>query len=121
MARIARFEDLIAWQKGMDLAEGVHRATRSFASEDLQGAYRSHVAIARGLKHAEVRTQLELCRRLALIEQQLLQKLIALAEEVGRILSGLWRSLWVGAVCYSLTLIVFLIGLPWTIVHTLMP
>jgi 23S rRNA-intervening sequence protein len=35
MAKIATFEELVVWQKGMDLAEGIHRATRSFQREDL--------------------------------------------------------------------------------------
>lgn len=139
MAKIATFEELIVWQRGMDLSEGVHRATRSFQREDLftlgtqlrraansipsnvaegfnrhsQNAYRAHVSIALG-SHAEVRTQLELCRRLALIEADVLHQLVSLAKEIGRLLHGLWRSLVVGIVCYSLTLIVFLVGLPWT-------
>jgi four helix bundle protein len=140
MAKIASFRDLIVWQKGMDLAEKVHRATRSFPSEDLftlgtqlrraansvpanvsegfnrrsRSAYRSHVAIALG-SNAEVQTHLELCRRLRLIEQAVVAELVSLAEEIGRLLHGLWRSLFVGAVCYSLTLLVFLSGLPWIV------
>ena len=78
MAKYASFRELVVWQKGMDLAEMVHRATRSFPSADLftvgtqlrratnsipanvsegfsrrsRGAYRAHVAIAMG-SHAE--------------------------------------------------------------------
>jgi hypothetical protein len=104
MAKIATFEELIVWQKGMDLAEGVHGSTRSFQKEDL---------FTLG--------QLELCRRLALIETDILRELLSLAKEIGRLLHGLWRSLVVGIVCYSLTLIVSLIGLPWTAAQILMP
>jgi four helix bundle protein len=128
----------------MDLAERVHRATRTFAREDLftlgtqlrrasnsipsnvaegfsrrsRGAYRSHVAIALG-SQAEVQTQLELCRRLSLIARDTLRELQALAEEVGRLLFGLWRSLFVGAVCYSLTLLATCTWLPWALIHIL--
>jgi four helix bundle protein len=138
MAKIETFRDLIVWQKGMDLAEKAHRVTRSFPSEDLftlgtqlrraansipanvsegfnrrsRGAYRSHVAIALG-SNAEVQTHLELCRRLRLIEQGVIAELVSLAEEIGRLLHGLWRSLFVSAVCYSLALLALLSGLPW--------
>src|SRR5262245_20443229 len=90
MAKIENFRELVAWQKGMELAEKVYRVTRFFPREDLftlgtqlrraansipanvsegfsrrsQGVYRSHVAIALG-SNAEVQTHLELCRRLS--------------------------------------------------------
>ena len=144
MAKIASFRELVVWQKGMDLAEKAHRATRSFPSEDLytlgtqlrraansvpanisegfnrrsRGAYRSHVAIALG-SNAEVQTHLELCRRLSLIEQAIIRELLALAEEIGRLLHGLWRSLFVGAVCYSLILLAACACLPWGAFHCL--
>jgi four helix bundle protein len=144
MAKYASFRELVVWQKGMDLAEKVHRATRSFASEDLftlgtqlrraansvpanvgegfsrrsRGAYRAHISIALG-SNAEVQTPLELARRLSLIEQALTRELQSLAEEIGRLLFGLWRSLFVGAVCYSLGLLALLSGLPWAVVHIL--
>ena len=145
MAKIASFRELVVWQKGIDLAEMVHRATRSFPSEDLftlgtqlrraagsisanvaegfnrrsRGAYRAHVAIALG-SNAEVQTHLEVCRRLSLIERAVLQELVSLAEEIGRILHGLWRSLFVGAVCYSLFLIGACACLPWAAFHILL-
>jgi four helix bundle protein len=145
MAKIESFRDLVVWQKGMDLAEVVHRATRSFPSEDLftlgtqlrraassvpaniaevfnrrsRSAYRAHVAIALG-SNAEVQTLLELCRRLSLIEQDLIRELLSLGEEIGRILHGLWRSLFVGAVCYSLVLIGACACLPWAAFHILL-
>jgi len=113
MAKYASFRELVVWQKGMDLAEKVHRATRPFPSEDLftigtqlrraansilpnvsegfsrrsRGAYRSHVAIALG-SHAEVQTLLELCRRLSLIGQNSIRELQSLAEDIGRLLFG---------------------------------
>jgi four helix bundle protein len=144
MAKYATFRELVVWQKGMDLSEKVHRATRSFPSEDLftlgtqlrraansvpanvaegfsrrsRGAYRAHISIALG-SNAEVQTQLELARRLSLIEQALTRELQSLAEDIGRLLFGLWRALFVGAVCYSLGLLVLFSGLPWALVHIL--
>jgi four helix bundle protein len=144
MAKYASFRELVVWQKGMDLAEMVHRATRSFPSADLftigtqlrratnsipanvsegfsrrsRSAYRAHVAIAMG-SHAEAQTHLELCRRLSLIEQPLIRELLSLTEEIGRLLYGLWRSLFVGAVCYSLALLALIGGIPWAVIHLL--
>jgi four helix bundle protein len=142
MAKYASFRELVVWQKGMDLAEKVHLATRAFPSEDLftigtqlrraansipanvsegfsrrsRGAYRSHVAIALG-SQAEVQTLLELCRRLSLIGQSSIRELQSLADDIGRLLFGLWRSLFVGAVCYSLTLLAACALLPWAALH----
>jgi four helix bundle protein len=138
MAKYASFRELVVWQKGMDLAEKIHRATRPFQSEDLftlgtqmrraansipsnvaegfsrrsRGAYRAHVAIALG-SQAEVETQLELCQRLSLMPPSLIRELNSLAEEIGRLLFGLWRSLVVGAVCYSLALLTAFACMPW--------
>ena len=145
MAKYASFRELIAWQKGMDLAEKVYHATRSFPSADLftvgtqlrraansipanvsegfsrrsQGVYRSHVAIALG-SQAEVQTHLELCRRLSLISSSAVQELESLADEVGRLLFGLWRSLLVSTVCYSLALVTLFLGAgPWAVRYLL--
>ena len=141
MARISTFRDLIAWQKAMELAEGVHRACLSLPttqrfemgsqlrrsstsvpsniaegfSRRSRGTYRHHVAIAIG-SDAEVQTQLELCRRLELLDGRVIDSLVALALEVGRLLFGLWRSLTVKAVGYAVTLLAFSLGLgpgPW--------
>jgi four helix bundle protein len=144
VANYATFRELVVWQNGMELAEMVHRSTRSFASADLftigtqlrraansipanisegfsrrsRGAYRSHVAIALG-SHAEVQTLLELCRRLALIGLDSIRELQSLAEDIGRLLFGLWRSLFVGAVCYSLALAAIFTSLPWAVFQML--
>jgi four helix bundle protein len=131
MAKIETFHDLIVWQKGMDLVELIYNATDRFPPKDLYGigaqirkaavsipsnvaegfarrsrrTYRRHVAISLG-SQAEVQTQLEICRRLSLLSEGTVRRLLALASEVGRLLNGLWRSLAVKtaaeAVCYSL-------------------
>ena len=136
MAKYASFRELIVWQKGMDLAEGVHRATRLLQPADLYGlgtqarksaasipsnvaegfgrhsraTYRYHVTVALG-SQAEVQTQLELLQRLSLIPSAVAERLQELAAEVGRLLHGLWRALAPAVVCYSVVLFVLSLGL----------
>lgn len=145
MAKYASFRELVVWQKGMDLAEGVHRATQTLPSVDLwtlgtqlrraaasipsnvaegfsrhsRRAYRHHVAIALG-SQAEVQTNLELTRRLSLIEARVVEQLQEVAAEVGRLLNGLWRALAATTVCYSVALLAACWGLmpwAWGLVH----
>jgi len=115
VAVITSFRELVVWQKSMELAEAVYRATSTLSAGDLFGighqirrsavsipaniaegfcrhsraAYRSHVAIALG-SHGELQTHLELCRRLALFPVDTLSEQ---ATHVGRLLNGLWRAL----------------------------
>ena len=93
-----------------NVSEGFSRRSR--------GAYRSHVAIALG-SHAEVQTLLEPCRRLSLIPSTSIRELQSITEDIGRLLFGLWRSLFVGAVCYSLTLLAACAFLPWAVFYML--
>ena len=135
MEKITTFRDLVAWQKAMDLAEEVHRAVRTLAAEDRwtlgkqlvrasasvpsniaegfsrrsRPTYRRHVAIALG-SQAEVQTQVELARRLELISDKASGRLLELADQVGRLLYGLWRSLAPIAVCYSWLLFLLSLG-----------
>ena len=140
VAQLERFEDLIVWQKSMTLAEMVHRLVGSFPgtqryglgsqlrrsatsipsnlaegfSRRSQGSYRSHVAIASG-SSGELRTQIELARRLELLTNERAGELRALVEEVGRLLYGLWKALAIKAamksVCYSVILAATILGL----------
>ena len=141
MAHVERFEDLFVWQKSMILAEKVHRLADTFPSTQRfglgsqlrrsatsipsnvaegfsrrsQGSYRSHVAIAMG-SSGELRTQIELSRRLGLVADELARELRLLVEEVGRMLHGLWKALLVKAVCYSVLLAAMILGLgPWAL------
>jgi four helix bundle protein len=126
LAKIESFTDLIAWQKGMQLAEAVCRAVATLPAADRfdlgsqmrrsavsipsnvaegfcrhsRWVYRQHIAIALG-SHAELQTQLELCRRLRLLSFDLIDSLLRVAREVGRLLNGLWRSLGLGAKSYT--------------------
>src|SRR5215213_51381 len=112
--RIERFEDLIAWQKAIEIAVDVYAATRrspfsrDFALSDQ--IHRSVISIAsniaegfeRGTKAefhhflsiakascAEMRTQLHLARRLGYLDAETAGTLLSRAEEVGRIIGGL--------------------------------
>lgn len=141
MAKIEKFEDLIVWQKGLDLSEAIHRAVETFPKTEIyalgsqlrrasssipanvaegfsrrsRGAYRAHVSIALG-SNAELRTHIELARRLGLFTEAVAADFQERAAEVGRLLYGLWRALTIKAVCYAVSLTVLLIGLwPWAL------
>lgn len=112
--RVVRFEDLIAWQKGMDLAVDVYALTRrrpfsrdfrlcdqihgaaisvpSNIAEGFDRGTRSEfhrfLSIAKG-SCAELRTQLHLARRLGYIDARTAAEVLAQAEEVSRIIGGL--------------------------------
>lgn len=118
MQNITSFRQLIVWQKSMDLAsrcfELIRRLPRaeqavlghqmqksafSIPSNVAEGfsrhstpSYVQHLWIAHA-SGAELETQLELGRRLGLVEERAAEALIDDAREVGRIINGLVRSL----------------------------
>ena len=111
------YRDLIVWQKAIELVVEVYRATRAFPNSELYGltsqvqrasvsipsniaegqalnrtnAYRRHLAIASG-SLAELETQLEISNRLGFLSADDRQ-LIDRANEIGRMLSALRRSI----------------------------
>jgi four helix bundle protein len=111
------YRDLIAWQKAMDLVLEVYRATKAFPSDELYGLtnqirrasvsipsniaegqgrgvgkeFSHHLRIANGSRQ-EVETQLLIAQRLNYLPADTVQLLLAGAEEVGRLLNGLLRS-----------------------------
>jgi len=115
---VRSFRDLLLWQEAMDLAVDVHRAARllpaderyelgreirrsstSIPSNVSEGfnrhsrkAHRSHIAISLG-STGELETQVELVRRLDLLEPLLVNSLLERCGTVGRLGQGLWRSL----------------------------
>jgi len=118
MSRIQRFEDLIAWQRARELKREVYRATQKGAfrrdfglRNQIQRAAVSIVSnIAEGFERsrltefhqflstaksscAEVRSQLYVAMDNEYLDQSLFARLLALAEEVGRILGGLRASI----------------------------
>jgi four helix bundle protein len=114
MARVHRFEDLVAWQKGKDLTVVIYKTTqRGSLSKDfgLSGQMqRAAVSIpsnvAEGYERAtpaefhhglstakgscgELRTQLYIAAEVGYLSQQDFAPLLAQAEEVSRIIGGL--------------------------------
>jgi four helix bundle protein len=118
MSDIRSFRDLIAWQKSMSLADrcyslslrfaGKHQASLgneirksaiSIQSNVAEGhgrhytpVYVNHLWIAHG-SDCELQTQLELAQRQSLVSVEETSTLIADAQEVARIISGLVKSL----------------------------
>ena len=96
---IKSYRDLIVWQKGMALTLEIQRAAVSIPaniaeghSRGSRGDYRRHVSVARG-SLAEMETHLELTRLLGLVPEDVTAVAESLANEVGRMLSALLRSL----------------------------
>jgi four helix bundle protein len=109
---VASYRDLLVWQRAMVLAEAIYGVTASFPSREMYGLtaqlrraavsipsniaeghatrrtglFLRHLAIAKG-SLAEVETQLELACRLGFMKAD--GGLIANADELGRMLSGL--------------------------------
>ena len=112
--RVERFEDLIAWQKAMDLAVHSYELTREpRLARDFALSGQMHRAaisvpsnIAEGFEHGtrsefhrfltiskasagELRTQFHLAHRIGYLNDQAAHDALAMAEEVSRIISGL--------------------------------
>ncbi len=115
---VTSYRDLIAWQKGMDLACAVYGATEQFPSREQFGLtnqmrravvsvpsnsaegqgrgttkdYVHFLHIARGSLQ-ELETQCLLAQRLNYLAEADAQRLLILCDEVSRIVSGLMNSL----------------------------
>ncbi len=118
MARVERFEELIAWQKARvltrevylatqkgkfakdyGLARQIQRAAVSIMSNIAEGFERMHpkefhqfLAISKA-SCAEVRSQLYVAVDIGYLTQPEFQQLLTLAEEVARIIGGLRASI----------------------------
>ena len=118
MATIDSFRELLVWQKAIQLAEHCYRTSKRFPREDQMvlgfeirksavsvpsniaegfgrhdtAAYINHLWVANGSDN-ELQTQIELGNRVGLVTEQEAATIIANAEEVGRMLRGLVRSL----------------------------
>ncbi|HEY9143561.1 MAG TPA: four helix bundle protein [Arenimonas sp.] len=116
--KVNSYRDLLAWQLAMQLTENVYKITATFPSKEIyalanqlqraavsipsniaEGHARSStkdylrfISIAMG-SLAELETQLELSARLDYIDQPILGELLAVADELGRMLQGLRKSL----------------------------
>lgn len=115
---VRSFRDLVAWQKGMELADKVYEFSRLLPRAELFGlsaqmrkaavSVASNVAegfgrytrpeyirflqIARGSLY-ETATQIELAARVKLVTPQQAEEVLAVATETGKILNGLISSL----------------------------
>ncbi len=112
------FKDLVAWQKAMDLVVEIYAATERFPKHELYGltsqirraavsvpsniaegqAHFSKIAFRHYLRHAkgsiaELETQLLIAHRLKYLDDAAAARLTKMADDVGRILSGLIASL----------------------------
>src|SRR4051812_37096676 len=115
---VMHYRELAAWQRAMDLVETVYRITRDFPSAELYGltnqvrraavsipsniaegqgrgigkAFTHHLRISNGSRQ-EVETQLLIALRLGYVTEDVIAPALNLAQEVGRIVAGLIRSL----------------------------
>jgi len=115
---VRNYQELIVWQRAMDLVEDVYKTTKDFPREELyaltgqirraavsipsniaegQGRrttadFLRHLSIAYGSLR-EVETQALIARRLDYIVQARLEEVMNRAGEVGRLLNGLMASL----------------------------
>ncbi|HAQ38578.1 MAG TPA: four helix bundle protein [Saprospirales bacterium] len=113
--KIDRFEDIIAWQKAKELAiaiyaefsstkdfgfkEQVQRAAVSVMNNIAEGferrsnkEFKQFLYIAKG-SCGEIRSMLYLAKDLRKVSDENAEKLLEMAEEISKILSGLIKSL----------------------------
>ena len=116
--RVASHRDLLVWQKAMDLVTECYRITARFPKSETYGlasqlqraavsvpaniaegkgrastgAYLQHLSIAAG-SLAELDTHLGVAKRLGYINDAEITKVTEQLEEVGRMLTGLRKSL----------------------------
>jgi four helix bundle protein len=118
IVQVKSFQDLIVWQKGISLVTEVYALTTQFPAHEIYGltsqlrrasvSIPSNVAEGHGratrgefnqfLGHArgslcEVQTQIFIACKLGYITRQREQAVIAMTDELGRILNGLITSL----------------------------
>jgi len=115
---VQNYRELIVWQKAMDLVELVYQATKAFPKEELYGLtnqvrraavsipsniaegqarqstaeFKNFLSIAQGSR-AEVETQIMIAQRLHYISQQQTDQILALSEEIKRMMYSLTAKL----------------------------
>ena len=116
--KVRNYQELIVWQRAMDLVEEIYKASKGFPREETYGlrsqirnavvsvpsniaeghgrrttpVFLRHLSIAYGSLR-EVETQTLIAARLRYIAQAKCAELMNLAGEVGRLLNGLMASL----------------------------
>jgi four helix bundle protein len=116
--KVKNYQELIAWQKAMDLVEEIYEDSKSFPREELYGltsqirragvSIASNIAEGQGrrttpdfLRHLsiaygslrEVETQILIAGRLGYLGATTVERVMRGAGEVGRLLNGLMSSL----------------------------
>jgi four helix bundle protein len=116
--QVKSYQDLIAWQKAISLVTEIYRLTAQFPGQEIYGltsqlrrasvSIPSNIAEGHGratkgeyiqfLGHArgslcEVQTQILIAQRLGYIPQEQEHTVIAMTDELGRILNGLIASI----------------------------
>jgi four helix bundle protein len=116
--KVKSYQELIVWQKSMDLVEEVYKSSRSFPREEIYGltsqlrkaavSIPSNIAEGQGrrttpdfLRHLsiaygsllELETQVLIATRLGYLVQGRCHDVMKMAAEVGRLLNGLMASL----------------------------
>ena len=116
--KVKNYQELIVWQKAMDLVEEVYTVSKCFPREEIYGltsqlrraavSIPSNVAEGQGrrttpdfLRHLsigygslrEVETQILIATRLRYLAQGKCQEVMSMAAEVERLLNGLMSSL----------------------------
>lgn len=113
--KFIRFEDIIAWQKGQDVAVEIYRVfgkSKDFGFKDQ--VQRASVSISNNIAEgfdrmsnkefirflyiaqgscSEVKSMLYLAKRLEYIDEQTTIRLIEKSSEIGKIINGLIKSL----------------------------
>ncbi len=115
---VKNYQELIVWQKGMDLVEAVYKASQAFPKEETYGltsqirkaavSVPSNIAEGQGRKSTkeflhflsialgslrEVETQILIAERLTYLNKKQTTPLLTLSSEVGRLINGLHNSL----------------------------
>jgi four helix bundle protein len=116
--KVRNYQELIVWQKAMDLVEAVYATSKNFPREEIYGLttqlrraavsipskiaegqgrrttadFLRHLSIAYGSLR-EVETQTLIAARLQYLSKGKCQDVLVMAGEVGRLLNGLMSSL----------------------------
>ena len=115
---VKHYRELIAWQKAMEMVCTIYKLTASFPSEErfgltnqlrraavsipsniaegqgrgISGDFARYLRIANGSRQ-EVETQIAIAHRLGYLDEERTASVLGDLEELGRIISGLLRSI----------------------------
>jgi four helix bundle protein len=118
MGEVRNYQDLVVWQKAMDLVEHVYKLTRRFPKEEMYGLtsqvrraavsipsniaegharksraeYLNFLSITQGSR-AEVETQLLIAKRLGYLTPEELAPVLTVLNEINRMISTISRRL----------------------------